>query len=84
VAAAVAAAGVSVYAWRGQSEADYWWCIDRILQDDNWQPNMVHAEMTSLFFVHQTVVGEKIKTRKYYIWVYCLPKPLRDGQAELT
>lgn len=41
VAAAVAAAGVSVYAWRGQSEADYWWCIDRILQDDNWQPNMV-------------------------------------------
>ena len=41
MAAAVAAAGVSVYAWRGQSEADYWWCIDRILQDDNWQPNMV-------------------------------------------
>ena len=41
VAAAVAAAGVNVYAWRGQSEADYWWCIDRILQDDNWQPNMV-------------------------------------------
>jgi len=51
VAAAVAAAGVSVYAWRGQSEADYWWCIDRILQDDNWQPNMVYHRPTHSVFV---------------------------------
>jgi adenosylhomocysteinase len=41
VAAAVAATGLSVYAWRGQTEADYWWCIDKIISDDNWQPNMI-------------------------------------------
>src|ERR1700728_2443063 len=30
-AAAIAAAGVPVFAWKGQSEDDYWWCIDQTL-----------------------------------------------------
>ena len=42
VAAAVAMEGTSVYAWRGQSEADYWWCIEKTITDDSWQPNMVN------------------------------------------
>ena len=29
VAAALAEAGVAVFAWRGQSEEDFWWCIDK-------------------------------------------------------
>ena len=29
VAAALAEAGVAVFAWRGQSEDDFWWCIDK-------------------------------------------------------
>ena len=29
VAAALAEAGVPVFAWRGQTEEDFWWCIDR-------------------------------------------------------
>ena len=41
VAAAVAASGISVYAWRGQTEEDFWWCIGKCMADDNWQPNMV-------------------------------------------
>jgi S-adenosylhomocysteine hydrolase len=41
VAAAIAMGGTSVYAWRGQTEADYWWCIDKTIADDSWQPNMV-------------------------------------------
>lgn len=42
VAAALAESGVSVFAWRGQSEEDFWWCIDRCLKGgDNWQPNLV-------------------------------------------
>ncbi len=44
VAAALAEAGVSVYAWRGQSEEDFWWCIDQCLKADNWQPNLVSAK----------------------------------------
>nr|XP_015922818.2 S-adenosylhomocysteine hydrolase-like protein 1 isoform X3 [Parasteatoda tepidariorum] len=41
VAAAVAESGVPVYAWRGESEEDFWWCIDKCIYADNWQPNMI-------------------------------------------
>ncbi|XP_076062079.1 adenosylhomocysteinase-like 1 isoform X5 [Oratosquilla oratoria] len=41
VAAAVAEAGTSIFAWRGESEEDFWWCIDRCVNAENWQPNMI-------------------------------------------
>ena len=43
VAAALAERNISVYAWRGESEDDFWWCIDQCFGSgsDNWQPNMV-------------------------------------------
>ena len=31
VAAALAEVGISVYAWRGQTEDDFWWCIQQCL-----------------------------------------------------
>ena len=41
-AAAVAAAGIPVFAWKGLSEEEYWWCIDQTLFGaDNWTPNML-------------------------------------------
>jgi hypothetical protein len=24
--------GISIYAWRGQTEEDFWWCIDQCLK----------------------------------------------------
>src|SRR5262249_53562371 len=30
-AAAIAKAGVPVFAWKGETEEEYWWCIDRQL-----------------------------------------------------
>ena len=30
-AAAIAAAGVPVFAWKGESLAEYWWCTERAL-----------------------------------------------------
>ncbi|XP_017487022.1 PREDICTED: adenosylhomocysteinase 2-like [Rhagoletis zephyria] len=41
VAAALANVGVPIFAWNRQSEEDFWWCIDRCLLADNWQPNMI-------------------------------------------
>ena len=32
---------ISVFAWRGESEEDFWWCIEKCISSDNWQPNMV-------------------------------------------
>jgi len=42
-AAAVAAAGVPVFAWKGETEEEYEWCIEQtILKDgDPWDANMV-------------------------------------------
>ena len=41
VAAALAENMISVFAWRGESEEDFWWCIERCISAENWQPNMV-------------------------------------------
>ena len=41
-AAAMAAAGVPVFAWKGETEADYEWCIDQTITGaDGWRPNMI-------------------------------------------
>ena len=41
VAAALAEAGIPVFAWRGESEEDFWWCIDKTISSESWQPNMI-------------------------------------------
>ena len=41
-AAAIAAAGIPVFAWKGETEDEYWWCIEQTLQGpDGWRPNML-------------------------------------------
>ena len=41
-AAAMAAAGVPVFAWKGETEEEAWWCIEQtIFGPDNWRPNMI-------------------------------------------
>jgi adenosylhomocysteinase len=41
-AAAIAAVGIPVFAWKGETEEDFWWCIEQTLRGpDGWVPNMV-------------------------------------------
>jgi adenosylhomocysteinase len=41
-AAAIAAAGVPVFAWKGMSEEEFWWAIDQTIEGpDGWTPNMI-------------------------------------------
>jgi len=41
-AAAIAVKGVPVFAWKGETEKEYDWCIEQTLQGpDGWQPNMI-------------------------------------------
>lgn len=41
-AAAVAAAGVPVFAWKGETEEEYEWCIEQTINAPNdWKPNML-------------------------------------------
>ncbi len=41
-AAAIAAAGIPVFAWKGETEEEFWWCIEQTVEGpDGWTPNMV-------------------------------------------
>lgn len=41
-AAAIAAANIPVFAWKGETEEEFWWCIEQTLKGpDGWTPNMV-------------------------------------------
>ena len=41
-AAAIAAAGIPVFAWKGETLDEYWWCIDQTFRwPDGEQPNMI-------------------------------------------
>ncbi|NCC20929.1 MAG: adenosylhomocysteinase [Alphaproteobacteria bacterium] len=41
-AAAIAAAGIPVYAWKGMNEEEFWWAIDMTIKGPNgWTPNMI-------------------------------------------
>ncbi len=41
-AAAIAAQGIPVYAWKGESLEEYWWCTEQVLNwPDGQTPNMI-------------------------------------------
>ena len=41
-AAAIAKAGIPVYAWKGETEDEYWWCIKQTIEGKKgWKPNML-------------------------------------------
>jgi adenosylhomocysteinase len=41
-AAAIAAAEIPVFAWKGETEEEFWWCIEQtIAGPDGWKPNLI-------------------------------------------
>ncbi|MBI5448377.1 MAG: adenosylhomocysteinase [Gammaproteobacteria bacterium] len=41
-AAAMAQRGVPVFAWKGETEEEYWWCVEQTLHGpEGWRPNML-------------------------------------------
>ncbi|PPR18996.1 MAG: Adenosylhomocysteinase [Alphaproteobacteria bacterium MarineAlpha9_Bin7] len=41
-AAAIASSHIPVFAWKGQNEEEFWWCIEKTIQGpENWTPNML-------------------------------------------
>jgi adenosylhomocysteinase len=41
-AAAIAAGGTPVFAWKGETEEEYWDCVDKTIEGpDGWRPNML-------------------------------------------
>ena len=41
-ASAIAKAGIPVFAWKGETEEEYWWCIKKTIEGKkDWIPNML-------------------------------------------
>ncbi|MEJ2688489.1 MAG: adenosylhomocysteinase, partial [Deltaproteobacteria bacterium] len=41
-ASAMADVGIPVFAWKGETEEEFWWCIEQtIFGPDGWRPNMI-------------------------------------------
>ena len=64
-AAAMAAAGIPTFAWKGESEEEFWWCIDQtIFGPDGWRPNMILDDGGDLTLVmHQKYRDEMAQVK---------------------
>jgi len=41
-AAAMAEVGIPTFAWKGETDEEFWWCIDQTIKGpDGWLPNMI-------------------------------------------
>ncbi len=88
-AAAIAAAGIPVFAWKGESEEQYWWCIDQTLKFDNGQgPNMILDDGGDLTnWVHEKrpefLPGIKGISEETTTGVHALYKNLKEGKLKV-
>ena len=64
-AAAVAKKGVPVFAWKGETEEEYWWCVEQTIQGpDGWVPNMILDDGGDLTLVMHEKYPELLKNVK--------------------
>ncbi len=88
-AAAIAKADIPVFAWKGETEEEYWWCTGQTLLFDNDQgPNMILDDGGDLtYFVHKNhpeLLAEiKGVTEETTTGVHKLYKMLQDGELKL-
>ncbi|XP_077067008.1 adenosylhomocysteinase like 2a isoform X2 [Siphateles boraxobius] len=64
VAAALAEQDFPVFAWKGESEDDFWWCIDHCVNVEGWEPNMIlddGGDMTHWIYKKYPLLFKKVK-----------------------
>jgi adenosylhomocysteinase len=58
-AAAIAATGVPVFAWKGMSEEEFWWAIEKtVFGPDGWRPNLILDDGGDLTVLMHEKYGE--------------------------
>jgi adenosylhomocysteinase len=61
-AAAMAAANIPTFAWKEETEEEFWWCIDQtIFGPDDWRPNMLLDDGGDLTLVMHEKYPELMK-----------------------
>ncbi len=88
-AAAIAKTGIPVFAWKGETEEEYWWCTGQTLLFENDKgPNMILDDGGDLtFYVHKNhpeLLAElKGVTEETTTGVHNLYKMLKDGALKI-
>ncbi len=89
-AAAIATAGVPVYAWKGETEAEYEWCIEQTILKDGqpWDCNMIlddGGDLTGLLHQRYPAMLEKIHgiTEETTTGVHRLQEMLDEGSLKV-
>ena len=61
-AAAIAKKGIPVFAWKGETEEEYWWCVEQTIKGpDGWVPNMILDDGGDLTLVMHEKYPELLK-----------------------
>jgi len=64
-AAAIAKKGIPVFAWKGETEEEYWWCVEQTIKGaDGWVPNMILDDGGDLTMVMHEKYPELLKNVK--------------------
>ena len=64
-AAAIAKKGIPVYAWKGETEKEYWWCIKQTIEGKkDWKPNMLLDDGGDLTALMHKEYSELLKNVK--------------------
>ncbi|MEE9258308.1 MAG: adenosylhomocysteinase [Nitrospinaceae bacterium] len=88
-AAAIAKAGIPVFAWKGETEEEYWWCTAQTLPFDNDQgPNMILDDGGDLTgYVHEKrpelLASIKGITEETTTGVHKLYKMVEEGELKV-
>ncbi len=85
-AAAMVDAGIPTFAWKGETEEEFWWCIDQtIFGPDGWRPNMILDDGGDLTLImHEKYINEmkdiKGISEETTTGVHRLNEMARDGK----
>ena len=90
-AAAIAAAGTPVFAWKGETEEEYMWCLEQTCRDPNgelWDANMILDDGGDLtWYIHDTYpqMLDKIHgiTEETTTGVHRLVEALKNGTLKV-
>ncbi len=88
-AAAIAKAGTPVFAWKGETEEEYWWCVKQtITGPDQWHPNMIlddGGDLTVLMHKEYPELLKNVKgiSEETTTGVHRLYEMFKDGELKV-
>jgi adenosylhomocysteinase len=89
-AAAIAAAGIAVFAWKGETDAEYEWCLEQTILKDGqpWEANMVlddGGDLTGLLHEKYPQMMDRIHgiTEETTTGVHRLQEMMKKGELKV-